>query len=180
MHAQRHSIRHRQPGDYPPDCADDPLNFLIYEDLDQVMPNVSTQFKKGRSGNPKGRPKSSQGKFSRVRELLFAQEEALVMKAVELAKAGDTTALKLCLDRMCPPLRAQDLTVEIDWSTGSIVEQGAKVLKAMASGELTTQHAALMQHALAAQVRIIETQELSDRVARLELAIQQRLAEAAQ
>jgi Family of unknown function (DUF5681) len=144
------------------------------------MSSKSTQFKKGRSGNPKGRPKSSQGKVSRVRELLAAHEEALVMKAVALARAGDTTALKLCLDRMCPPLKAQDVTVEIDGLAGSIVEQGAKVLMAMAAGDIAPQHAALMQQALAAQARIIETQELNDRVARLELAIQQRSGAVAQ
>jgi hypothetical protein len=37
--------------------------------------------------------------------LLDGEAEGLTRKAVEMALAGDTTALRLCLDRILPPRR---------------------------------------------------------------------------
>src|ERR1700693_659671 len=58
-------------------------------------------FTPGASGNPDGRPKGSRNKSTLALEaLLDGQAEALTQKAVELALAGDITALRLCLDRI--------------------------------------------------------------------------------
>jgi hypothetical protein len=63
-------------------------------------------FEKGQSGNPAGKPKGAKDKRTELRELLRPHAPALVEKAVELALNGDLTALKLCLDRIMPPLKA--------------------------------------------------------------------------
>src|SRR5687767_3759377 len=53
-------------------------------------------------GNP-GRPKGSRNKATLALEaLLDGEAEAIARKAVELAKAGDTVALRLCLERIIP------------------------------------------------------------------------------
>jgi hypothetical protein len=55
------------------------------------------------SGNP-GKPKGARHRTTRaVEELLDGQSEAITQKAVDLALAGDTTALRLCLERIAPP-----------------------------------------------------------------------------
>lgn len=63
-------------------------------------------FRKGQSGNPQGRPKGTKDKRTATRELLEPHAESLIDKAVELALKGDTTALKMCLDRLVPTLRS--------------------------------------------------------------------------
>ena len=57
-------------------------------------------FAKGQSGNPAGWPRGSMNRSTRAAQLLLDGEAtALSRKAVELALAGDPTALRLCLDR---------------------------------------------------------------------------------
>ena len=66
----------------------------------------ATRFQPGRSGNPQGRPPGSRNKTTRAIDALFDGEaEALTRKAIELAKAGDLVALRLCLDRIALPER---------------------------------------------------------------------------
>ena len=61
-------------------------------------------FKPGQSGNPLGRPKGARNRATIAAEaLLDGEAEALTRKAIELALDGDTTALRLCLERLMPP-----------------------------------------------------------------------------
>ena len=78
------------------------------------MAKEKTQFKPGQSGNPKGRPPGRKGKNTAIRELLDPHKKDLVEKAVDLAMAGDTTALRLCLERLYPPIKATDDPVHGD------------------------------------------------------------------
>src|SRR3954454_9098910 len=63
-------------------------------------------FKKGQSGNPAGKPKGARHRATQaVDALLDGEAETLTRKAIELAKSGDTVAMRLCMDRLCPPRR---------------------------------------------------------------------------
>jgi Family of unknown function (DUF5681) len=63
-------------------------------------------FEKGRSGNPAGRPRGSGKRATEAMQLLLDGEaQALTRKVVELALDGNTTALRMCLDRIGPPRR---------------------------------------------------------------------------
>ena len=63
-------------------------------------------FEPGRSGNPAGKPKGSRNVTTlAVEALLDGEADALTRKAIELARAGDMQALKLCMDRIVPPRR---------------------------------------------------------------------------
>ena len=58
-------------------------------------------FKKGKSGNPAGRPQGSRNKATLAMErLLNGEADRLTLKAVDLAMKGDTTALRLCLESL--------------------------------------------------------------------------------
>jgi uncharacterized protein DUF5681 len=68
--------------------------------LDDDAPQRGGRFKPGNPGRPKGaRHKTTLA----IEALLDGDTEALTRKAIELAKAGDLVALRLCLDRICPP-----------------------------------------------------------------------------
>ncbi len=71
-------------------------------------------FVKGRSGNPRGRPVGSRNnKTLAAAVLLEGESEALTRKAVELALAGDPTALRLCIERILPPCRERAVRFEL-------------------------------------------------------------------
>lgn len=71
-------------------------------------------FQKGQSGNPKGRPQGSRHKATIIAQaLLDGQTESLVQKAVELALAGDVTALRLCIERLVPPRKDSPVVVTL-------------------------------------------------------------------
>ncbi|MFL9987129.1 DUF5681 domain-containing protein [Paraburkholderia sediminicola] len=125
-------------------------------------------FRKGKSGNPAGKPKGARDKRTELRELLRPRAAELVQKAVELALAGDTTALRICIDRIIPTIKAKDAPIGIGGLTGSLAEQGQAVLAAMAAGEITPDEANAVMAAIAAQVRIVEADELEKRIAALE------------
>src|SRR5215207_9353524 len=68
-------------------------------------------FQPGQSGNPSGRPPGSRNKTTlAVDALLEGEAETLTRKAIELAKAGDLVALRLCLDRICPPRKERPVS----------------------------------------------------------------------
>ena len=126
------------------------------------------RFKRGQSGNPKGKPKGSPDKRSAYRELLSERAPELVDVLVENALEGDMTALKICIDRLIPPLRAVDGAVMLDVSGPSLTAKGDAVLKAMSEGKLTPDQAAALLQAIGAQARIVETDELEKRLSALE------------
>jgi uncharacterized protein DUF5681 len=67
-------------------------------------------WKKGQSGNPKGRPKGCKNKSTRQAQLLAqgmlnSQVVQLVQKLLKMALEGDAKAMKLCIERILPPLK---------------------------------------------------------------------------
>ncbi|CAE6946299.1 hypothetical protein R69608_05540 [Paraburkholderia nemoris] len=128
----------------------------------------SGQFKKGQSGNPAGKPRGAKDKRTALRELLQPRAAELVEKAVTLALAGDTTALRICIDRIIPTIKAKDAPISISGLSGSLAEQGQAVLSAMAAGIITPDESNAVMQAIAAQVRIVEADELEKRIAALE------------
>ncbi len=126
------------------------------------------RFKKGQSGNRAGRPKGIKDRRVKYRELLEHHAPALVDKAVELALGGDTAALRLCLERVIPPIKTKDEPIKLDCLTGTLTEQGQAIIQAMGKGTLAPTEAATMLQALAAQARITELEVLEQRLRTLE------------
>ena len=81
-------------------------------------------WEKDESGNPAGRPPGIKDKRTTMRELLLLHAEELVAKVVEMAKSGDTTALRICIDRLVPPVKARDEPVAVPSLTGSLGDRG--------------------------------------------------------
>ena len=129
---------------------------------------MSGRFVKGQSGNPAGRPKGIPDQRTALRSLLEPHAQELVAKAVKLALDGDTTALRICIERLIPPMKARDEAVQLGSAKAGLSEQGRAVLEAAAAGNITPERAATMMQSIAAQARIVELIELEERVKRLE------------
>jgi hypothetical protein len=129
------------------------------------------QFRPGQSGNPNGRPAGSRNRATlAIEALLEGEGEALTRKAIELAKAGDMQALRLCMDRLAPPRRDSPVAFELpEMKTVSdaVLAMGALV-KAVAGGDLTPVEAAELTRMVQAFAKIIETAEFEERILKLE------------
>jgi len=116
-------------------------------------------FRKGRSGNPAGKPKGARHRATLVAEVLLDGEaEKLTRKAVEMALAGDVIALRLCLDRILPP-RRERLAIFPMPPMGSAVDAPtavAAILAAIAAGALSVGEATELAKLVETFVRCIE------------------------
>lgn len=122
------------------------------------------------TGNP-GKPKGTRHKATvAALALLDGQSEALTQQAVTLALEGDTTALRLCLERIVPPRR--DAPVQFNLPQMETARDAAKaagaVLDAVALGDLTPTEGAHIMGLVDTYRRTLEATEIEARVAALE------------
>lgn len=121
-------------------------------------------------GNP-GRPRGARHKATRAAlALLDGEAEALTRQAVTMALEGDTTALRLCLERIAPPRRDAPVTFDLPRmeTARDAAKAAAAVLEAVALGELTPAEGAHIMALVETYRRTLETSELEARVAALE------------
>ena len=128
-------------------------------------------FPAGQSGNPMGKPLGTRNRATRAAEtLLDGEAEALTRKAVEMALAGDTTALRLCLDRILSPRKGRPVTLDLPAVTDAAKVQTAltRIVTAASEGEITPDEAGALTTIIEAQRRAIETVELEARLRAVE------------
>ncbi|MFU1517415.1 DUF5681 domain-containing protein [Vreelandella alkaliphila] len=125
-------------------------------------------FKKGQSGNPAGRPKGRVDARTRWRKALEKDGEKLVKKAIELALAGDSQALKLCIDRAIPAYRPAAEPVSFELSGETLTERANSVLTAVAAGQLDPQTGKALIDAIGSLVKVSEIDDITRRLAELE------------
>nr|WP_301101093.1 hypothetical protein [Propionivibrio sp.] len=108
--------------------------------------------------------------MEKVRQLLDPHREELVAKAVEMAMAGDGIALRLCLDRISPPPRSESPPVRIPGlaAGGSMSDKARAILAAAGKALISPDTATMMLGAIANAAKIIEADELADRITALE------------
>ncbi|MGC1449838.1 MAG: DUF5681 domain-containing protein [Candidatus Sulfotelmatobacter sp.] len=128
-------------------------------------------FKKGVSGNPAGKPFGARNRTTlAVQELLSGETEKLTRKCVELAMQGDSTALRLCMERLAPPPRDRpiDFPMRAPSTARDVNIALAKVAEGVGAGIITPGEGNSVAAILDAHRRGIETADLEDRIERLE------------
>ncbi len=129
------------------------------------------RFLPGASGNRRGRPLGSRNRASlMVEQLLEERAQALGEKAVEMTLAGDSRALRLCLERLLPAQRERHLLVELPQpATAEDVTAGfRRVVEALTEGQLTPSETNSVASLLESARRALETTELDRRIRELE------------
>lgn len=101
-------------------------------------------FRAGQSGNPAGRPRGARNRSTVAAELLLEGEaKALTRKAIELGLAGDTAALRLCMERLMPPRKDRSISFELPKieRAEDVARASAFVLTAVSEGRITPSEA---------------------------------------
>jgi hypothetical protein len=130
-------------------------------------------FTKGVSGNPSGKPRGCRHKATRAAQALLEGEvEALTRKAVEKALEGDTGALKLCLERLVPPMKERPIQTALKLPAKVTVENAPEIFgaifKAVASGGLCPGEGETLQKMLNLYLSATEYMALEQRISELE------------
>jgi len=131
-------------------------------------------FQPGQSGNPAGRPKGARGKATLLAERMFEGEsEAIIRAAIDLAKEGDTAAVRLCLDRIAPRPRDRAIAFELPplHSAADAVSALAAIMAAVTAGELTPFEAGELFKLVDGFARMLEARIFEERVTKLEHAV---------
>jgi Family of unknown function (DUF5681) len=129
------------------------------------------RWKPGQSGNPAGRPKGSRNKATLIAEqLLGGSGEEIVSKAIDMAKAGNPVALRLCIERLVPTRKGNVVEFELPRieKAQDLAAAAAAVIEAAAQGKLSLAEARDFMHLLELQRSAIETVDLAIRIEVLE------------
>jgi Family of unknown function (DUF5681) len=139
---------------------------------DQASP-VKARGRPGQSGNPRGTRTSSKHKATLFAEsVLSGEAEGLVRKVIELAKAGDVGALKICMDRLLPPLKSRPVNFKLPTlrTTSDALAALTAVAQGMASGQLLPEEAESLTATILTFIKAVEVSMFEDRLAALEKA----------
>jgi len=128
-----------------------------------------SKWQPGQSGNPNGRPPGT-GEVAKLRAGIAERVPEILERLTEAALAGDVSAARLLLERVLPPVKPVELPIDFALSDGRPTEQARQVLAAAAGGTLAPDQAVSLIGALAALAKITETDELRERIERLEAA----------
>jgi hypothetical protein len=138
---------------------------------------VGGRFRKGRSGNPSGRPEGARHKSTlAIEALLEGEANAIGRKCVEKALDGDSTALRLAMERLAPVRKGRPVkfTMPPVASAADVVAAIGSLLCETANGVLSPDEASTIATVLEAKRRAIEIVEIERRVGELEAQLERR------
>jgi polyhydroxyalkanoate synthesis regulator phasin len=125
-------------------------------------------WKKGQSGNPNGRPPGA-SEVGKLRAAISEHLPEIIQQLVEKARGGDTQAARLLLERVLPPVKAVEPTVEIDIPEGvGLTEQGEAIVRAVATGMIAPGQGGALLSGLGSVAKLKEIDELEKRIEALE------------
>jgi hypothetical protein len=127
---------------------------------------MTTKYKPGQSGNPNGRPKDKTP-ATQLRKSIAGDMQDIIDKLVELAKDGDVQAAKVLLDRVCPTLKPQAMPVNVPLGD-TLPDTGGNIIVATLTGQIPPDIGAALITALSNQGKLVELQELAERLSRIE------------
>jgi Family of unknown function (DUF5681) len=131
-------------------------------------------FQKGQSGNPAGRPRGIVNRATALAQnLLSERAEGIARKVIELAEEGDMAAIRVCMERLVPPIKHQPVAVELPpiEKPADSVEALASIAAAVAAGDLTAAEAAELAKVVDVYVRALDSKGFDERLSALEKGI---------
>lgn len=118
-----------------------------------------------------GRPPGARNKATlAVEALLDGEAEKLTRVAIDKALAGDTVALRICLDRIAPPRKGRPMVFTlppVETAADTVKALGA-LLAAVAGGELSPEEGASVAALLETSRKALELADIEARISALE------------
>lgn len=128
------------------------------------------RWKAGESGNPNGR-KPGTGKVTKLRDSIAEHLPDIINQLVRMAKIGDVQAAKLLLERVIPPTKSIEQSVEINLPVDAdLSAQGQLIIQAVADGVLALGQGSSLLSSLGTLARIKEFDDMEKRLTALEEA----------
>lgn len=138
---------------------------------EKAGPKAGGKWRPGQSGNPRGKPKGTRHKATQLAMgMMHDEAERIVRRVIEGALEGDAVCLRLCLERLVPPVKEHPIALDLpttDSPEGVSAAQQA-IVQAVAAGDLLPGEAATLAGIVEARRKALETQELERRIAALE------------
>jgi hypothetical protein len=131
------------------------------------------RFEKGQSGNPAGRPPGSRNKATILAETMFQGEaETIIRMAIDKAKEGDITAIRLCLDRVFPRLRDRATLFDLPPINNAreALEALTGIVAGVRAGEITAAEGCELSKLVDHYLRALEAKDFEPRLDMLEAA----------
>jgi hypothetical protein len=129
--------------------------------------NTDGKFSNGNVGRPKG----SRNKATiAIESLLEGQAEALTQTAISKALDGDSIALRLCLDRIAPPMKDKPVVFTLPKMQDAMdaSQAAGSVLSAISDGSLTPIEGTRVMALIDSYRRILELTDIEQRLHALE------------
>jgi F0F1-type ATP synthase gamma subunit len=104
---------------------------------------------------------------------LSERAEGIARKVIELAEEGDMAAIRVCMERLVPPIKHQPVAVELPpmEKAADSVEAVARIAAAVAAGDLTAAEAAELAKVVNVYVGALASQGFEERLSALEKGI---------
>jgi hypothetical protein len=141
---------------------------------EKPMPNLRTEPNRHLHSRPRGRPfekgnggrrPGSKNRTTLVAEaLLKGEEEALVRKAIELAKAGDVQMLKFLLDRILPKDRSVHVDVPPMKAAPDAIDALGAIIDAVGTSRIAPSEGSALANLVVTRARMINDAELNLRL----------------
>ncbi len=132
---------------------------------------VKPGFQKGKSGNPSGRPKGSKNQATLLAIAAMEGEIGeIVRRIIEAAKMGDMAAARLVIDKLIPAAKDRPISINLPRiiDVAACTDAQAKIMTAVASGDLLANEGETLAGLVEHQRRAIESSEIMKRLEALE------------
>lgn len=104
-----------------------------------------------------------------------SERETAPRRTVDMAKAGDIAAIRICMDRLAPARKTDAIVFELprlDKAADSVMA-AATIVAGVAAGDLAPAEAADLAKVMDIYLRALATSSFEERLAKLESASQQ-------
>lgn len=129
------------------------------------------RFKKGESGNPRGKPKGAKHKASLLAEKLFENDiEMVCNQVISQAKEGNLQAAKIILDRLLPPRKDRLINIKLPLikDSSDALEALRIICFAVGNGEITPLDGEALSKIVEIQTKNMELYDFEKRLQAIE------------